>query len=126
MYYRGTEIHNPKYSGGASVDGYEKRDIDRDIDTIGDSKDEKRCASLFVFHPTGTGLKLIFTVIMSLTGLGPLKLEVISKNFPLRKNNMSLDEFVKKKATGNVEFVPYQIFSVYANPFFFVERPSVV
>ncbi|KAJ7610162.1 hypothetical protein FB45DRAFT_942857 [Roridomyces roridus] len=82
VYYRGVAIHNPKFSGViAKYDG-----ADQDI------------ASLLSLK--GNGL------IPALTKLGPLKTEVVVRDFPSHPNNkkcVSLKDHIKRETSGLVE-----------------------
>ncbi|KAF7309627.1 Annexin A4 [Mycena indigotica] len=86
IYYRDTIIHNPRFSGGLNVVGYTKDQIKYDIDQIVKAGgDEKKLVDI-------------------LTGLGPLKMEVLVHEFPQHNDKgETLYRRVERKTTGNVE-----------------------
>ncbi|KAJ7050535.1 hypothetical protein C8F01DRAFT_682049 [Mycena amicta] len=84
--YRDIVIHNPKYSGGLALVGYTKDQIQHDINEIVKaSSNEKKLVEL-------------------LTALGPLKMEIVSHEFPHHNDKgETLARRIERKTTGNVE-----------------------
>ncbi|KAJ6566865.1 hypothetical protein B0H19DRAFT_1138766 [Mycena capillaripes] len=84
--YRDITVHNPRFDGGLSVYMYGKDDIKRDCDEI--------------VKNAGSDKKLIEI----LTRLGPLKMEVVSHEFPHHNHKgETLYHLVERKTTRYIE-----------------------